>query len=222
MFLYHGTTQAVADLAFKEGLKPRGSRKSMWHAASSKRAVYLTDAYAPYFSFNAASEAQSNDHAVLVINTKCLHIANLMPDEDALEQSTRQEPYASGSMLQRTRHFRDNQLKYAALGYDWAWSLKVLGTCCHYGTIPPEAILKSIEWGRETTRDLVFVFDPMISILNYRFVGSRYRWMMQEFARMDTGHQLTEFDRAGMNPVAMQSIFESATERFNPNYEGTK
>lgn len=222
MFLYHGTTKTVANKAFQEGLKPRGSRKSMWHATSSKHAVYLTDAYAPYFSFNAASEQQTDEHAVLVVDTKLLKITDLMPDEDALEQATRKESYFEGSMLQRTKHFRDHQLKYAAIGYDWLWSLKVLGTCCYHGVIPPQAICKSIEWSRETTRNLVFVFDPMISLMNYHLVGSRYRWMMQEFARMQTGHTLTQFDQMGMNEQAMLSIFASAEERINPLYEGSK
>lgn len=220
MFLYHGTTKAVADKALVEGLKPRGKKKSEWRMASNRNAVYLTDAYAPYFAFNAASNAGTDDHAVIVIDTKALNIGHLMPDEDALEQASRNSG-PSGTMIQRTRHFRDNQSFYASQGWDWLWSLKVLGTCCYHGTIPPEAIVKVVSWNRETTRDLVFVFDPTISLMNYQFVGSRYRYLMQEFAKVNSGHQLTEMDRFGMgNMNAILSIFDTVDIKENPNYVG--
>ncbi len=220
MFLYHGTTKSVAEIALKTGLTPRWKRKSTWTVASSKHAVYLTDAYAPYFAFNAANQAQTDYHAVVVVDTKYLGLADLMPDEDALEQATRKDPLVQGSMLERTKHFRDNQTYYAAQGMDWRWSLNVLGTCCYHGVIPPKAIVKIITWDRETTKNLVFVFDPVIVLANYRFVGARYRWMMQQFARMNTGYKLDEFNRFGMQEEAMLNIFSSVKEHLNPNYAG--
>jgi hypothetical protein len=223
MILYHGTTKRVADLAIRDGLKPRSATKSRGHyaAASHPDAVYLTNAYAPYFSMNT-KEPLSSGFAVIVIDTAKLSIGDLMPDEDALEQATRRSPdiVVPGDMAQRTRHFRARQAQYAAKGLDWLWSLRMLGTCCHHGTIPTGAIVKVIEWtDRRTMAELFFgCFDAQISLANYHLCGARYRWLMQQFARMDTGHKLPEFDRfAMMNLPFIEELFERDTISHIPN-----
>ena len=57
MKLYHGTTEAVARKALREGLRTRsetGSTGNWQHTVSSPTdRVYLTEAYAPYFAHAA-------------------------------------------------------------------------------------------------------------------------------------------------------------------------
>lgn len=226
MFLFHGTTATNAHKALREGLKPRGlTGISNYKAQSHAKAVYLTDAYAPYFSMNTKDKDFKDGGAVLVIDTSKLSIAHLAADEDALEQASRHWPVEeyertrvplrlmSTNMQQRTLWFRQNQFNLAAFGYDWRWSLKVLGTCCYHGIITPSAMVKVVEWhDMDLAANIMMVFDPFITLANYRFVGAKYRYLLQEFCRMNTGHTMTEFDAFGLNmEIIRRNIFDKVT-----------
>ncbi len=51
MKLYHGTSEPLARLILKEGIKPRGKRRGNWKdQPSGADRVYLTTAYALYFA----------------------------------------------------------------------------------------------------------------------------------------------------------------------------
>ena len=213
MFLYHGTTKRVADLSLKEGLKPRNKKKSTWAVESANDSIYLTDAYAPFFSFNAGHIGHTRELAVIAIHTEKLNFMDFLPDEDALEQVDRISPNKTKfdrpveTMEERTAWFRDHAHTYPIRGIDYQWSLQVLGTCRHVGAIPPEAIVKIATWNEHET-PLSFMFDPSITLVNYRIVGNRYRWCMREMMKDEQTEELSEFDKFGMDIDKIHELFD--------------
>jgi len=114
----------------------------------------------------------------------------MVADEDALEQATRDaSDTPRGTMLERTMWFRDRLPEMAANGLDYKWSLDVLGTCAHMGRIPSSAIVKVARWNTKVAV-LQFVFDPTITLMNYRIMGPRYRYLMAKLM----GEPLPELD----------------------------
>lgn len=185
MLLYHGTAERFADQILTEGLKPRGNRKGNWgHSVNSnKDAVYLTNAYAPYFSISAVKNLFTEKAFVVEVDTDKLNPWNLTPDEDALEQLHRYNPnhFRDGppmdwSMEKRTKWFR-SRLKNWYAGPEYAEkSLKLMGNCAYFGEIPKEAISKAILIdGNKAPATYMSFMDPTISIMNYMIVGAKYR-----------------------------------------------
>lgn len=201
MKLYHGTSESRARRALIEGLRPRGEREGedtdRWNGCpSSGDHVYLTVAYAPYFA--AAASGEDERWAIIEIDTDLLPdgMDALVPDEDFLEQATRNEtpPKEWGlpteGMEARTEWFRDRLHWFAHL---WEQSVDNLGNCAHEGSIPPEAITRVVfvDPARPENKAAVFMAcDPSISILNYRFTGSKYRALTRWFM----GDALTDSD----------------------------
>jgi hypothetical protein len=153
--------------------------------------VYLTDTYAGYFAFAAAEEDER--WCVLEIETDYLNDLQLVPDEDFLEQGTRNLevgnvefplPPTGASMADRTKFFRLN------LGLYWPWaqdSLAKMGNvaflCDSYdededrdSCIPAEAITRMTLFDPRSN-ELVAgrVMDAMITILNHMIVGCQHR-----------------------------------------------
>lgn len=199
MLLYHGTTKSVADKALKSGLKPRGTRRSMWDQKSDPNSVYLTNAYAPYFSVAACGVKNETFGAVLQIDTdkiktNFLSQALFFADEDACEQATRKSFPEDWNMNRRTDFWRDNPLVANKNGLDWKWSLDVLGTCRYNEIIPSEAITKVAIWN-EKEYPMVFIFDPTITLINYQIMGSRYRRLTQMFMQEPETEEIQEIDK---------------------------
>lgn len=182
MLLYHGTTKKIADKAIKTGLKPRGKLKSNWAQASDPNSIYLTNAYAPYFSVSACGAKSENFGAVIAVDTNELNPALFFADEDACEQATRKQFEIYRTMEYRTSFWRDNPYLAAENGMSWKWSLDILGTCRYSGPIPPNAIKKIAFWN-ERDRTMLTVFDPTITLMNYHIMGSRYRYLMQKMMK---------------------------------------
>lgn len=196
MKLYHGTNGAWVDHILRVGLRPRGERaaRGNWKdtVQSHPGCVYLTDAYAPHFAIQA-SRGKEPTCAVFEVDTDRLDQRDLFPDEDFLEQGTRRvNDGVTGTMLQRTRHYRRHLFDYGEPRLDpdsiagddpapkflptWRFSIRYLGTCAHRGPIPPEAITRVVTW--PDTRANVTVrlaWDLSVSLVNYRWCGPRYR-----------------------------------------------
>lgn len=175
--LYHGTSEAVAKIALKEGLKPRGTRKGNWkHTVDSRKdAVYMTDIYGPYFAYSATKDGQRA--AVIEIDLDRLDKGNLIPDEDFLEQATRtyQLPgmvATNLTMKQRTLAYR----KIAAFNKQvWEDSLKHLGTVSHLGIIPPDAMTRVAYIDVDKQSHFVFqCADASISLMNHKLCHDKY------------------------------------------------
>lgn len=184
MKLYHGTTERVALKAITEGLKPRGERPSVWKdAPSSPDAVYLTDTYAAYYGIAAIPKRKlkgSGDQRVGIveIDTDLLPLPGLLvPDEDAVEQTSREKEtmLTREAMLQRTGHFRDRLSCYIG-GLAWKQSLAAMGTCAHLGRIPPEAITRVATFGlRASAQIAMCAIDAMPSVRAFGVAGYQHR-----------------------------------------------
>lgn len=177
MKLYHGTRGSVAKRAMIEGIAPRGRRKGNFgHSIeSSKHHVYLTDAYAAYFAFNATRK--ESEAAIIEVDTRFLFPLFLNADEDVLEQAGRGRDHLNPEwdMKKRTRWYRD---RLHLRQWDYKTSLEAMGTCAHLGTIAPNAITRIafIDMKHPNLELLrVMSLDPAISIINYQLMQKKYR-----------------------------------------------
>lgn len=190
MLLYHGTSEASARLALQHGLVPRDELGvgSHWDACpSSGGHIYLTSAYAGYFARHATLQSLAPQRwAIIEIDTDLLpDLDALVPDEDFLEQATRSQELPEdwgvngASMEDRTEWFRENLGDFAHL---WEDSISALGNCAHEGVIPPEAITRVSFIDPEANPSMTLMAsDPMITLMNYRFCGPKYRALIGWF-----------------------------------------
>jgi hypothetical protein len=180
MKLYHGTSSQWLPKIRNEGIKPRGRSKGNWSTTieSNPNAVYLTDAYPLHFAEKARGD-KKHPSVVFEIDTDKLNPFLFAPDEDFLEQATRNSPefpeIKDKSMHERTKWFRRRAFKKYKYLFDE--SLKGLGTCCYYGIIPPKAITRYALI--EPKAPLKFMSDPSISLMNYKIMGEYYRTLVR-------------------------------------------
>lgn len=146
--------------------------------------VYLTTAYAPYFAQQAAVAGER--WAIIEVDTDRLKELYFLPDEDFMEQATR-DPESTkmcadtvgcedlpelDNMKDRTEWFRDN---LDAFAHCWRASVANLGNCAYDGKIPPEAITKIVLFDPKSNSNIAMCIDPCITLMNYKFVGGKYR-----------------------------------------------
>ena len=168
--LYHGTSAKFLDSILSGGLKPRGRKKGNWESFPSRSdMVYLTTAYAPYFAINSCQKKEKA--LVLEIDFSKLDYSKLYPDEDFIAQVLAHQQEKSIEDVHE-------QVRSELEGYQHHMpdSLEGLGNCSHRGPIPAGAISRYVLIDCETRKDLSMMsLDPSISLMNYRFCGSRYR-----------------------------------------------
>lgn len=187
MKLYHGTSEEVARLAIKEGLKPRKfTGRSNWNhtVESNDYAVYLTSAYSGYFAMATGSERLG----IVEVETDLLDPMFLVPDEDFLEQASRGQKVKglhAKTMKGRTRWFRKNLFAFNHL---WQDSVKGLGNCAYLSPIPATAITRAAVIDAKHPL-LIYHVDPMIMLLNYMIMGGKYRaisrWLIGESVALE-------------------------------------
>lgn len=186
--LYHGTSETTANklLASNEGLLPRGQSGHEGHwkhtVDSSLETIHLTIAYAGYFAGVASKEDER--WAVVEVDVDG---ENLVPDEDYLEQDTRDILHElaafypgfprTGDMPARTRWFRDHIREFKTL---WRESLNGIGNVAHLGPIPEERITRVVFFDPGKNPSMSFMcLDPAISTINYKLLGAQYRALTQ-------------------------------------------
>lgn len=180
-YLYHGTRAQRLPAILAYGLSPRrnhGATGNWRHSVQSNpRAVYLTNAYPLYFAGSTIKDPDE-DLLILEVNVAMLDPHRLAPDEDFLEQVTRDNPDFAGvgaGMKARTRWFRHRAL--TGFAHHWRDSLAGLGTCAYFSTIPPTAITR---WATiPINSPLVRASDPTINLMNYRIMGGYYRQLVR-------------------------------------------
>lgn len=193
MRLYHGTSVEVGLKAFTDGLLPRSETKlrSGWkHAPSHTKCVYLTDTYGLYFAMCAAHK--SGVGAVVEIDADMLDPWDLVPDEDALEQTTRGHDGIPGTMKERTAWYR-KRLHHYRDGENWKTSLRAIGNCAHWGPIPAEAVTRVALIDASQARVVAMnALDAMIGVPAYNIAGFRHR-LLQTWVFGDPLPELNEF-----------------------------
>lgn len=216
MLLYHGTSRAALPAILQDGIKPRGKKgKSNWkHSVESNpNCVYLTEGYGLYFAINAGKDL--TDLAIVEVDTDRLSFVDLLPDEDAIEQVSRghDDLPKNWDMVRRTRHYRRRMVDY---GGKWPTSIKALGTCCHYGTLPTSAITRVATLDLTGNMPLRFACDPTISTANYAIMGGYYRQLTahifgdainyDDIGLLSYSNNLTNMPRNGVTVETMERI----------------
>lgn len=181
MKLYHGTSERLAKKILKSGPKPRESTGNGGHwkhtVDSREDAVYLTDIYGLFFAGHAARTKKDGRAVIFEIDIDKLYESRLVPDEDFLEQATRSQPIEGlidDNMESRTIYFRMfSHLPH--LQQYWLKSLEGLGTICHLGEIPREAITRMVYLDlRKRTELWIMSGDPTISLMNHLICKQKY------------------------------------------------
>ncbi len=175
MKLYHGTNGRYIQRILSQGIRPRGGRKhNNWkHTVSSNpHATYLTIAYPLHFVFNSTNG--SGTGAVFEVESDLLDKFMLLPDEDVLAQADQLGNLHGSTLFERTKWYRKHLAQWMD-GHSWTKSLEIMGTCCHLGTIPPEAITRYVKFSIKKNMGLAWQFDPSISIINFHILGPMYR-----------------------------------------------
>lgn len=215
MLLYHGTSAKHLNKIMQKGLTPRGKRKGNWNHTidSHAGAVYMTSAYAGYFAFTA-TQSVNYKWLIIEIDTDRLEEHLLHPDEDVLAQANYRH-YPDMNLLQVTEYYRDNIADYQDM---WEASVEAMGTCAYHGTIPPEAFTRVAVFDPQQNPEIVGIAaDPSISIINYRFMSSRYkhltRYLLGEKVRPEEIFNMVNPElMVGDNNDAM-NVFKQMIER---------
>jgi hypothetical protein len=164
MLIYHGTRFENVHRILSQGLLPRGSQRGSesgnWSNPSSQiyqskdNAVYLSTAFAPYYSYTSNFSNMLNllngdfikyesvNGALIEIDWDLLDQNNFYPDEDFLVDSP-QFRKDINAIDERQQYFRENLESYQHLYQD---SLQQIGNCCYIGVIPPSAISRITTW----------------------------------------------------------------------------
>lgn len=159
MLIYHGCSDARRETILANGIEPRGDRPSMWQGLPSHpEMVYLTDTY-PFFFTNTGGTPWV---VVFEIDTDRLDLGRFYPDEDYLAQIANEisvVPQEGQSlheaMMARMIDFRER----------WQESLDRLGTCCHRGVVPREAVKRYCRFNRSLYLPLAMLLaSPVIGI----------------------------------------------------------
>lgn len=181
MKLYHGTSEKIARQALTRGLKPRADTgvDTTWPENPSRAdMVYFTSAYALSFAM-MASEKDEN-WGIVEVDTDLMEEPLFHPDEDFLEQATRQRTDLidpTWSMEVRTRAY---QAELECYQPHWKLSVENLGNCCYLGQVVPAEITRVAIFDPEKAPVFTMMAaDPQISLINFMLLGkTKYRAVM--------------------------------------------
>jgi len=168
--LYHGTNAKNLSSILSKGLRTRGKKRGNWDAYPSRPdMVYLTTAYAPFFAIQSCKDGEKA--LILELDRDRLDESNLYPDEDFIVQCLAAQNNESIEAIHEDikdtlecyqHHFKD--------------SINGLGNVCYKGTVDLVSISRYCVIDVSARPDLMMMsLDPSISLMNYRFCGSRYR-----------------------------------------------
>jgi len=233
MKVYHGTSEAVARAALEDGLLPREATasKGNWEdCPSNSELVYVTVGYAGYFAMHASDDGK---WGIVEIETDLLDEECMLPDEDFMEQATRNQwdelrtmtdehgfdPFpADGDMQERTLWFREHIKMFAHV---WEESIRLMGNAAHDGAIVPDAITRvSIFEPRANFYVAHACGDPTISILNYQILGAKYEaitaWLMGDqttrAAEVIAGWSSEDISRASKDHAKLAELWAQSLD----------
>lgn len=161
--LYHGTSFKNLKSILKNGIKPRGKKIGIWKDCPSRKdRVYLSNCYAPYFSFSA----DENKSVIFEIDTDLLNPRKMGADEDVVAQVLHANDKTK-DLIELTKTIQLE--KFDAV---WEKSLEVMGTCSYKGPIPLKAITRyAVIDFKKATWLWVKCADISISLIHHAFLG---------------------------------------------------
>lgn len=182
MRLYHGTIETVGRAALVNGLRSRSNHKGKWNwdFAGHRHVVYLTDAYPIVYANAAVQRANKPERmAIIEVDVDRLDPDKMVPDEDVLAMTLGRDEMPNVDIKARAIHYSRLLLDHAD---KWESSLRLLGTCGHYGNIPSTAICRVAVIDPAIAKEPVsMALDAIIGQQNYRLVGPGHRAITQWF-----------------------------------------
>lgn len=195
--LFHGTNAKFLPSILAEGLKPRREKDGNWDEYESRPdLVYLTTAYAAYFAMNCTDPAEERV-AIIEVDAAMLDADSLLPDEDFVSQvlhAQRHPIQPELSLADLHWMVREALEEYQHHALD---SLRALGNVAYQGTVPAAAITRYCVFDPKEQAALAWAAcDPMITPMNYRFCGEKYRqmiaWLFGDRHDWQVGHMDNE------------------------------
>ena len=153
IILYHGTSEKTAEKIMKEGFKP--DQKYNWKVKSKKGFVYLSEVYAPFYALNAT---KSDKLALIKVEVDS---DDLYPEDDFI-MLAKGKPVYTQEELEKVDFEKEKPL--------WENSLHYLGNVA----VKPDRI-KILGMKAFDAKYLLFKFDPVISPINFKFMGNYYK-----------------------------------------------
>jgi hypothetical protein len=154
--LYHGTSKFKARKIMKEGFSEDG--KPNWAVPSRRGFVYLSTAYAPFFSMYAGKGLTGS------LIKMDVPPENWYPDDDWLMLALGKAKYTINELLDvDPDQYRD----YAMKSYEQLGCISV-----RVEDITPEMIVGAKDYNM---KNILSVSDPIIAPANYMIMGSHYR-----------------------------------------------
>ncbi len=212
MKLCHGTSSRYLNQILQEGFKPRGRKGGNWKVRSNAKAIYLTNSYAIHFAQNACR--QRDKIVIFEIDSVKLDILKFGPDEDFLEQASRNDPQFEHlndlDLKERTEWFRKRA--HSLFRLSWQNSLQAIGNCAYFGTAPASSITRLATFS--CNAPIVFSSDPTITLGNYAIMGAWYRNLMkrifgdQDFERdvLPGLQSMIDISREGIQVQALAEV----------------
>ena len=179
LILYHGTSLTNFQKIKKQGIKPRGNKKSNWQGIGLSRPdlVYLTNCYAIYYAMAANKNKKTNiknPGIILKIQVDPKKIKLYLDEEfiyhilkynQADNKQMAEELYQTINPKNLNKLIKNSFYKLPT----WQDSLNYMGTVsCDY--IPKENI---ISYAEISVKDSLFC-DPTINPLNYKIMAGEY------------------------------------------------
>lgn len=198
MLLYHGTSmEALKQILLDQALRPRaktGSKNWSHTINSHPQCVYLTNVYGGYFGLNAIPDQEISNNGgskMVIIEVDSDALSELIPDEDAVEQSTRPQGKMSKSeMLRRTKGFKVRLHRFRG-SQAWQQSIAYMGTCAHWGEIDLWSAVTRIaivQVDHEETKWKCYeAMDPSITATNYMYCREKYEELTKWFFEPGAG-----------------------------------
>lgn len=174
--LYHGTSLSNLKKIKKEGLKPRGKKKSNWEkiGISRKDLVYLTDCYAMYYAFHSINK--KNDKAIILkikVDPKKIKlyldeefIYHLLDYNNADNHTQAVSLYKSINPKNLNKVIQNSLKKIPT----WEDSLNFMGTVSCDGVAVSDIVGYSVIDERKA-----LLCDPSISPMNYKICSELYK-----------------------------------------------
>lgn len=175
--IYHGTNTKCLSSISKNGIVPRGNKKSVWkNYPSRKDMIYLTNTYALHFAKAAADNYKNSNPVIIEIDFARLYDINKFPDEDFIAQVIAQQQKKEISSIHDK--IKDNIFSYQQ---NWKLSLDKLGNIAYRGIIPISTIKRYAIIDYKKQIQLLMDCDPVISLMNHLICSNYYqqqtRWI---------------------------------------------